>query len=128
MIRGSVNYDLEPVVSIEIEDSGGVLRAYPVVVDTAFSGELALPYYVIANLRLVYRSDGLEPWSLATGRMESIPEYAGTIYWHGQPRLIIVLETEGEFLLGASLLSGSKLFIDFRRGGEVLIEEDWPTA
>ena len=127
MIRGTVNYDLEPVVSVEIEGSSGGIQAHPVVVDTAFSGELALPYDVIADLRLVYKSSGREPWSLATGQMESIPEYAGTIYWHGQPRLITVLETEGEFLLGASLLSGSRLFIDFRRGGEVLIEEDWPT-
>ena len=127
MIYGTVNYNLEPVVTIQIQDNQGRLQSYEVVIDTGFSGELALPYFVIDHLGLHYRGLSQEPWTTATGHRESIPEYVGTVNWYGQSRTVTVLETDGELLLGTSLLSGSLLYVDFRRNGQVLLEEDWPT-
>ena len=51
-----------------------------------------------------------------------------TIFWHGQRREVVVLETESESILGATLLSGSRVYIDFHQDGEVVIEEDWPAG
>ena len=42
--------------------------------------------------------------------------------WHAQRREVEILETAGESLIGMSLLFGSKIAIDARVGGEVLIE------
>ena len=127
MIYGTVNYNLEPVVSIEIEDDQGRLQSYEVIIDTGFSGELALPYHVIDRLGLDYRGPSQEPWAMATGQRESIPEYAGNVNWYGQRRTVTVIETDGEFLFGTSLFSVSLLFVDFWRNGQVPLEEDWPT-
>ena len=68
MTYGTVNYNLEPVVSIEIEDDQGRLQSYEVIIDTGFSGELALPYHVIDCLGLDYRGPSQEPWTMATGQ------------------------------------------------------------
>ena len=66
-------------------------------------------------------------WTVATGEKTKIREFDGVVSWHGQSRRVAVLETGDEPLLGTSLLSGSRISIDMRDGGEVLIEEDWPT-
>ena len=127
MIRGNVNRDLEAVVPIEIEDSNGLLQPHSAVLDTGFTGELALPYYLIESLGLADRVQGSESWTLATGEEAQMVQYVGTVLWHGERRQVTILETEGGSLLGASLLSGSRVAIDFWRGGEVVVEEDWPT-
>ena len=125
-MRGYVNRHLEPMVTIEIADGDGVLQSYDAVLDTGFNGDLALPYRAIERLGLSDRGRE-EDWTLATGDEEPMAEYDGVMSWHGQNRTVVVLETRGEPLLGTSLLSGSKISIDMRGGGEVLIEEDWPT-
>ena len=56
-----------------------------------------------------------------------VREFDGVVSWHGQRRRVVVMETGNERLLGTSLLSGSRISIEMRRGGEVLTEEDWPT-
>ena len=56
-----------------------------------------------------------------------VREFDGAVSWHGQRRRVVVLETGDERLLVTSLLSGSRISIEMRRGGEVLTEEDWPT-
>ena len=127
MIEGTVNRIPEPVVSIEVAGSEGDFQAIEVVIDTGFSGELALPYYLIERLALAYRGISQDPWTLATGAEVPMHTYAGTIYWHGQRREVNVLETESESLLGASLLSGNRVLIDYHRSGRILIEEEWPT-
>ena len=126
MIRGYVNRYLEPVVTIEIEDSQGVLQSFEAVLDTGFNGELALPAQTIEKLGLSSRGQALD-WTIATGDEAPLAEYDGVVSWHGQSRRVVVVETGDEPLLGTSLLSGSKISIDMRTGGEVLIVEDWPT-
>ena len=127
MMRGYVNRYLEPVVTIEVEDSDGALQSFEAVLDTGFNGDLALPYRAIEHLGLIDR-DREEDWTLATGDEGPMPEFDGVVSWHGQSREVVVLETRGEPLLGTSLLSGSRISIDMRSGGEVQIEEDWPTG
>lgn len=126
MMRGYVNRNMEPVVTIEMEDSQGELQSFEAVLDTAFNGEIALPVQMLVLLGLSSRGRALD-WTIATGDEVPLAEYDGVVSWHGQRRRVIVVETGDEPLLGTSLLSGSRISIDMRGGGEVLIEEDWPT-
>ena len=50
--------------------------------------------------------------------------YDGVVLWHGQPRDVVVIETASESLIGMALLVGSRMTVDARICGEVLIEED----
>ena len=126
MMRGYVNRYLEPVVAIEIEDREGAFQAFDAILDTGFNGEIALPSRTIQRLGLADRGRALD-WTVATGEEVELREFDGVVSWHGQRHRVAVLETGDEPLLGTSLLSGSRIYIDMRSGGEVLIEEDWPT-
>ena len=126
MMRGYVNRHLEPVVTIEMEDREGAFQSFEAILDTGFNGEMALPAQMIENLGLSSRGQALD-WTIATGDETPLAEYDGLVSWHGQNRRVVVVETGDEPLLGTSLLSGSRISIDMRTGGEVLIEEDWPT-
>ena len=123
MITGNVNQTLDPSIPIDIEDDDGNFHSTEVVLDTGFSGELALPFNTIRRLGLTYR--GRKPVRLAVGEMMA-SYYAGTALWHGRRRALQVLETDGESLIGMSLLEGSVITIQDRAGGSVLIEEDTP--
>ena len=123
MITGNVNQALDPSIQIDIEDDDGNFHSTEVVLDTGFNGELALPFDAIRRLGLTYR--GQSAISLAVG--EALARYYdGTTLWHGRRRDLQVLETDGESLIGMSLLEGSVITIQARAGGSVLIEEDAP--
>ena len=122
MISGIVTEDLDLLVTIEIFDGNGVLRSLEAVLDTGFNGDLALPRDVILELGLAYR--GKLSWILATGQEETMSNYDGAVSWHGQSRDVEVVETASESILGMALVIGSKLTVDARIGGEVLIEEN----
>lgn len=120
MIKGSLTEELNLLVPVEIVDHNGTLQRLEVVLDTGFSGDLALPSNVIRTLGLTYRGQG--SWTLADGQRVTLSDYDGVVSWHEQRREVRVLETEGESLLGLSLLLGSKLTVNARVGGDVLIE------
>ena len=122
MISGIVTEDLDLLVTIEVFDGNGVLRSLEAVLDTGFNGDLALPRDVILELGLAYR--GKLSWILATGQEETMSNYDGAVSWHGQSRDVEVVETASESILGMALVIGSKLTVDARIGGEVLIEEN----
>ncbi len=121
MISGIVTEELDLLVTIEIFDGNGALRSLEAVLDTGFNGDLVLPRDVILELGLTYR--GKLSWTLATGQGEMMSNYDGVVSWHGQPRDIQVVETDSQSLLGMALVLGSKLTVDARIGGDVLIEE-----
>ena len=123
MITGTVTERLDLLVTIEVSDSAGGLRPIEVVLDTGFDGDLALPSNVISDLELSYI--GTVDVRLATGKKVKAPTYEGVVSWHGRQRNVIVIEA-GDGLLGMALILGSKLTVDARIGGEVLIEETSP--
>ena len=57
MISGRVSEELDPLVTIEIGMVQGNFQPVEVVVDTGFSGELALPADLIQSLGLEYIGD-----------------------------------------------------------------------
>ena len=122
MITGRVSESLDLLVPIEVSDRNGVFLPLEIVLDTGFNGDLALPREIIQNLGLTYR--GQTSWTLATGEEATMSNYDGVVLWHGQPRDVVVIETASESLIGMALLVGSRITVDARICGEVLIEED----
>ena len=121
MITGSVSQELEALIAVDVEDGNGASHSLEVVVDTGFTGYLVLPQAVISRLGL--RFSGRRSVILASGEQSTVDAYAGIVSWHGRRRNVIVLESSSESLIGMSLLSGSRVTLDVRADGSVLIED-----
>lgn len=121
MKTGRVNWQLDATINIDIQDTKGNFHNLPCTVDTGFDGDIAFPSGVIQRLGLV-PSDILDV-ILADSALVSMPKYNANVLW--QERLIEaeVLQTNGESVIGMSLLENSTLTIQVWDGGEVLIEE-----
>ena len=121
MITGRVSWLLEAVVGVEVQDANGYLHSFPFVLDTGFTGFIALPAPSIRQLGLT----PLEPREtvLLDGYSVSLAVYDGVVSWHGRPIPVTVLETERESVIGMALLENSTLTIQAWDGGDVLIEE-----
>ena len=92
------------------------------VVDTGFSGELALPSDLVQSLGLEYIDD--VPVVLADLLQRPVRAYEGVVSWHGRHREVVVLEMGSAPLLGMSLLLDCRLTISCRPHGAVVIEEE----
>ena len=129
MIRGAVIEDaegrLEPWVEISVADSRGNLHAIQVVVDTGFTGWLALS--TDFSERLGLRRVGRRPASLADGSENEYRYYEGNILWHDRLRSISIIALDADPLIGTQLLTGCRLTVEFRDGGDVEIQEPTPS-
>ena len=119
MIAGSVNHHLEASLPVDIIVHGDAIQTVATVVDTGFSGELVLQEDIIRRLGL--NPIGRRTFELANGELFDFDTYLATISWHGDRRLARVLQSEGEQLVGMSLLRGSRVTIDVWDGGEVTV-------
>lgn len=119
MISGTVQGD-EAVVTVTIEDAGGVPQEFQAVIDTGFTGAITLPATAVYSLRLV----AMRPVraTLAGGERLAFNTYGATVRLHGSPRLARVIEMDGQPLIGMELLRGSRLVVDVMEGGTVAIE------
>ncbi len=109
----------EPQINVTVAGVNLDFKTVTAVVDTAFTGALALPSAIIQELGLTYR--GERQVRLATG-MRAVHIYGAVVFWFGQPRAVPVHETDDNPLIGGMLLTDCRLAIDFREGGEVTIE------
>ena len=118
MIRGSVenNHALLPV-TFRSEALGDIVAKF--VVDTGYTALLTLPLRHITALGLTLIDD-MEVF-LADGTSGTADVYFGVIVWHGAEREVFVLEMDSDPLLGAGLLRGSSLRIDFEESGAVTV-------
>ena len=124
MISGRVSAVLDPLVTIEIGNGKGSFQSIDVVVDTGFSGELALPPELIQSLSLDYIDE--VSVALADRQARPVPAYDGVVAWQGRSRDVMVLDMGSEPLLGMALLLGSRLTVSGRPNGPVVIEEEEP--
>ena len=125
-MTGTVNWQLEAVIIIEMQDATGGLRTLRCSLDTGFDGDIALPAGTIAQLGLV-PVDVLTV-TLADSTRASMPKYNAGISWHGQFVEAEVLRTEHESAIGTGLLENSTLTIQVWDGGEVRIEPRQPSV
>lgn len=91
------------------------------ILDTGYTEYLTLPPPVIAGLSLPYQYS--LPMYLADGNPIRVRVFDATVHWRGQNRSIPVQETDGDILLGMSLLHGSRLLVDVLDGGDVTVSD-----
>lgn len=115
----------EPEVEVTVAGVNLDFITVTAVVDTAFTGALALPSRIVQELGLTYQDERLV--RLAAGR-SSVRIYGAAVSWFGQPRVVPVHETDDKPLIGNMLLNNCRLAIDFREGGDVTIAPLSPAA
>lgn len=93
--------------------------AVEVVVDTGFTGALALPDQIIRELNLTRHGERIV--SLAYGQ-RSLPIYGAVVSWLGQRRAAAVYETDDKPLVGNALFTNCRIAIDFQEDGAVTIQ------
>ena len=89
------------------------------VIDTGFTGALALPPAAVTAMGLPYLED--TPASLANDQTVTVPVHALTLVWDGVERIVRVLAVGRRPLLGTALLNGNYLGVLFQEGGVVTI-------
>ncbi len=120
MLTGRVSYDLQAWLTIEMLAPSGQPAPIEVVLDTGFNGQLALPTATIRRLELPEEIGRLGV--TATGERVSLDTYRGTVLWEGQHRTVEIVRADSEPLLGMELLQGSRVTLDVREGGPVIID------
>lgn len=116
---GNVTVERQPLAPLTILDSGGNLHTLSVIVDTGFTGELALPEIYIRQLGLAledYRE--VRP---ATGEIIRIPSGEISVIWQGRQRRVQVLQLDSEPLLGMEFLWQHRITIDAVANGAVTV-------
>ena len=118
MIIGKVTTDLEVVIELVVI---GLNRREKIeaVVDTGFSGYLALPGDLINLLKL--RQIDNQAVILGDGTEVVLEKYLLSVLWHGEEHNVSTLQTDGGPLVGMSLLYGSRVILDVINSGDVSI-------
>jgi len=119
MIQGIVTSRREAVISLPIRGPGGASLTLDVIIDTGFSGLLALSPLLVASLGLPRQSGGRAV--MADGNPVQFEVFAAEIEWDGNWRMISVFALGNEPLLGMKLLDGHELRIAVNTGGVVEI-------
>ena len=104
---------------MKLRDATGLEAQIEVVVDTGFTDYLTLPASAIASLTLAH--GGTIRAALADGSAVDLDVYTIEVDWHGQWRIIPVLEADGGPLVGMSLLYGNDLSMRIVDGGSLSI-------
>jgi len=89
------------------------------MVDTGFNGQLALPAWVIERLGLRFQDE--THYILADGESSTARIFQGEIDWNGAWREILIVQVEGDSLLGMELMRNCNLSMDVQDGGTVWI-------
>ena len=120
MITGLVTSAREAVVGLAVRGSEEREEEVEAIIDTGFNGFLTLPPTLIVNLALPFA--GTTRATLGNGSEAQMDIYEAQVLWEGQERSILVLEAEGNGLLGMSMLADCQVTIEVRDGGSVVIE------
>jgi clan AA aspartic protease len=119
MLRGAIR-QFRPMVEFSVIGSDGRRATIPFVLDTGYSGTLALPEAFCEQLALVW--DRSQPATLANGTSIIVDVYLGRMSWSGPEKIVEVLAVEGEPLVGLVALEGYRVCLDVAEGGSVIVE------
>ena len=114
---------IEAGVTLTVMGNGAGNEDIYFLIDTGFSGALALPIRIIARLNLPPSDDRGAKVTLADGSTETAGVYDAQVLWHGRLREVELLNLECEPLVGMELLRGSNISVDAAPGGVVAIAE-----
>lgn len=118
-MRGIVNSDLEPTLLLSVSGPSGRTEQVLCVIDTGFSGALALPLATVSALGLAPLAPRLV--RLADGSQCAVDSYQAEVLWNGSRRAVRVLALDGESLIGTTMLKGHDLTVGFVDGGDVRV-------
>jgi len=124
MILGTINPDLEGVLELSVLDHRQHGHSVQAVVDTGYNLFLTLPRDWIDKWRLPWRHRS--PGTLADGSEVWLDTFAATVIWDGEPCRIEVDATEGDPLIGMSLLNGFDLHMRVKPGGRGAVQRTPP--
>ncbi len=108
-------------MTVPVMDVSGRLHQFDVIVDTGFTGWIMLPDADIRRLGLI--QTGFRDGILASGNTERFPFFETRVSWHGPLRVVEIFRSIDQPLLGMELLEGSRITVDAREGGAVVVEE-----
>lgn len=121
MTIGEVTPNKEAVVKQAVFGPQGQQQEVSAILDTGYTEYLTLPPPMIADLGLPYQYS--LPMYLADDNPIRVRVFDGVARWKDQERHIPVQETEGDVLLGMSLLYGARLVVEVLDGGDVTVSE-----
>jgi len=119
MIAGRVTTELEAVIHLRVQAIEGQAETVELVIDTGFTGFLALPSERVAALGLPFLGESRA--TLADGSPADVGVYEAVVHWHKEPLLVPVLAVQGGALVGMALLRGSHLGMDVVEDGSLRI-------
>ena len=119
-MTGTVNWQLEATVVVEVQDAEGYAHTLRCILDTGFDGDLALPPSTIAQLGLV--PIDILIVTLADSTRAPMPKFNASVSWHDKIIEAEVIQTEHESVIGMALLEDRTLTVQVWDGGTVTIE------
>jgi clan AA aspartic protease len=119
MITGHVNVNLEAVLTLSVFGADGSAHQTEALIDTGYSGFLALPAAYMALLGL--SPSGSAQLTLADGSEINSDVYEVTVIWEGQQLTLQVDALDSQSLIGMALLKGYDLQIRAEVNGTVTI-------
>ena len=122
MIRGAVNNAHQATIPLSVSGPAGRAVDIQAMIDTGFTGFVALPPQVVTDLGLPFKSRS--EVTLADGRVESLPVHELTVLWNEQARVVDALAAGSTPLVGMQMLAGHDLHVRVRAGGPVTIEAE----
>ena len=120
MISGTVFPNRQALIAVALLDAAGQFQSFDFVLDTGFDGNLSLPRQTLQRLAVIPR--GGQPVELADGSRTTFPTWRATILWDGERRMLTIMESEGEPLLGMNLLWGNHISLAAKDFGDLVIE------
>jgi clan AA aspartic protease len=120
MMFGAVNDNCESIIKVAVGRVDSPKIAVDALIDTGFTSFLSLPLSIITELDLTwhYRDVG----TLGDGSEIVFELYKASVIWDGQNKLIDVVASDADPLVGMGLLYGFKLQVEAVEGGRVTIE------
>jgi clan AA aspartic protease len=116
---GEVTAAKEAIVKLTVHGPQGQQQEVSAVLDTGYTEYVTLPPSTISALILPYQYS--LPMYLADGNVIRVRVFDAVVHWMGQNRSIPIQETDGDVLLGMSLLYGSRHIVDVLDGGDVVV-------
>lgn len=120
MMFDVVNNNCEAIIKVAVGRVGSPKITVDAVIDTGFTSFLSLPLSIITELDLTwhYRDFG----TLGDGSEVVFELYKASVIWDGQNKIVDVVASDADPLVGMSLLYGFKLQVEAVEGGRVTSE------
>ena len=111
---------LVPLIPLVVRGRDGGLRRYQAVLDTGFTGTVALPAPDVQRLGL--SNPQTEHVTFANGESGNCDVYFADVLWDGEEQPAKIYAIGEDPLVGMALLRGSRVEMDVVEGGAVLVE------